>query len=37
MKRLLGKWHGTGIAKFPTIATTHYREDLQFRPALLNE
>ncbi len=28
MKRLIGHWQGTGIASFPTIATTSYREQL---------
>jgi len=32
MKRLLGVWQGTGIATFPTIETTHYREILTFQP-----
>lgn len=32
MKRLIGEWHGTGIAKFPTIDTTAYREILTFHP-----
>jgi len=31
MKRLVGEWHGTGIAKFPTIETTRYREILTFQ------
>ncbi len=32
MKRLIGEWHGAGIAKFPTIETTEYREILTFIP-----
>lgn len=28
MKRLIGHWEGTGIASFPTIKTTSYREQL---------
>ena len=27
---LLGKWSGAGTAKFPTIKTTNYLEDLEF-------
>ncbi len=32
MKRLIGEWHGKGIAKFPTIESTEYREILTFQP-----
>jgi THAP domain-containing protein 4 len=29
---LLGRWSGTGVARFPTIATHDYREELIFTP-----
>lgn len=32
MKRLIGEWHGTGIATFPTIETATYREILTVVP-----
>ena len=32
MQQLIGEWHGTGTAIFPTIDTTTYREVLQFEP-----
>lgn len=27
---LIGKWHGNGVARFPTIPTFDYREELEF-------
>ena len=32
MKQLIGTWQGTGIASYPSIETTHYREVLIFEP-----
>jgi hypothetical protein len=30
IRPLLGKWFGSGVAAFPTIATFEYREELEF-------
>ncbi len=30
IRPLLGKWQGSGVASFPTIATFEYREELEF-------
>jgi hypothetical protein len=27
---LIGRWHGNGVARFPTIPTFEYREELEF-------
>lgn len=32
MQVLVGSWHGWGRAMYPTIAITHYREELTIRP-----
>jgi len=32
MQQLIGKWHGTGIATYPSIETTRYREILDVAP-----